>query len=78
MADGRTYERLALVEYLKDNDASPLDPSKKITVDGLVENRALRSMIEKYVASDDCSDETKDDYNAGYEGVGYGKSEETL
>ena len=60
--DGNTYERLAIEEWTEENDSSPLGPSTRITADVLIENRALKNQIRDFVASEDCSDEMKENY----------------
>ena len=56
--DGNTYERLAMEEWLKHHNTSPLDNITPISVDRLHvnDNRALKNMIAKFVASSDCSE----------------------
>ena len=62
--DGMTYERAAIVEWLKNHDTSPIIPSIKISLAGLRRNVGLRSGIDRYVASDAIKPETKASYKA--------------
>ena len=48
--------------HLKIRKVSPCDNSTIISA--LTENRNLKNMIEAYIASGDCDDETRNDYNA--------------
>ena len=61
-ADGITYEKTAAVEWLKDHDTSPINPGMKISVDILIENIVLRNQIEDFVASPECPEDMKEEY----------------
>ena len=61
-ADGITYEKTAAVEWLKDHDTSPINPGMKISVDVLIENIVLRNQIEDFVASPECPEDMKEEY----------------
>ena len=60
--DGNTYERVAVVEWLKDHANSLIDNITPISVDRLFDNRALKNQIEEFIDSGDCNDEMKEDY----------------
>ena len=66
-ADGNNYEELTLVEVLKGRDTSPLDNVTKISVEGLIQNRQLKNMIEEFVSSDDCPADMKKDWEEAKE-----------
>ena len=63
---GYTFERKSILHSLKNgNNKISLDPSRMIIESDLLrENRGLRQSIERFIASDECSDGTKDEYNA--------------
>ena len=61
-ADGNTYEMSAVVDHIKLKKTSPMDNVTKISVKGLVVNRALKNMIEDFVASPECPADMKEDY----------------
>jgi TPR repeat protein len=49
--DGNTYERSAILKWLRRTNKSPLNPSQILHPDRLVSNRALLSCIEKTTLS---------------------------
>ena len=50
--DGNTYERSAILEWLKTNNKSPLNPSQTLHPDRLFSNRAVLGFIEKLFISE--------------------------
>ena len=61
-ADGNTYEMSAVVDHIKLKKTSPMDNVTKISVKGLVVNRALKNIIEDFVTSPECPADMKEDY----------------
>jgi len=66
-ADGNNYEELTLVEVLKGRDTSPLDNVTKLSVEGLIQNRQLKNMVEEFVGSEDCPADMKKDWEEAKE-----------
>jgi TPR repeat protein len=56
--DGHTYERTAIMNWLKDHTTSPLDPS--VTIKDLRINRSVLVTIEELIESGNLDEETKE------------------
>jgi TPR repeat protein len=62
--DGNTYERSAILEWLKSNNKSPLNPSQILDPDRLVCNRTLLGIIEELVTSENIDDDVRKEWCA--------------
>ncbi len=49
-SDGHTYERSALIEYLQSETVSPVDSSHRMNSLAIIENKALKQLIDKHKA----------------------------
>ena len=56
--DGWTYEKEAIVIWINKNGTSPVNPSKRLTLEDLIPNRILNSDFQpsKKLSDQDCKD----------------------
>jgi TPR repeat protein len=60
--DGNTYERSAILEWMKIRKTSPLNPSLLLSPTNLVRNRNLESVIERAVEQGDVTDDAANEW----------------
>jgi TPR repeat protein len=56
--DGNTYDREGIEQWLQTHTTSPLDPSCRLSIKGLIPNRAVREAVEALVESGELDDDT--------------------
>ena len=61
-SDGNTYERSAILQWIKLRQTSPLNPSMILTPSNLVANRHLDAIIENAVEKEEVEDSEADEW----------------